>query len=86
MKNYYTAQSVYEAVGKLEEMGYEIVTIEGCLLDSYIAIAPDEQHYHYIFRETYLNEWSSAYTVRRYSRLPKWALAEIKRIESEVYA
>ena len=60
--------------------------IPGCLLDSYICIAPDTDHYNFIFRVRVLNEWSSAYTLRRCVKLPAWALEELERLEAEVEA
>lgn len=53
--------------------GYEVHVVPGVLLDSYVCIAPDDQHYHFCCREVAMNEWSSALTVQRYRRLPKWA-------------
>ena len=88
-KKLYTMEAVDLAVEELQRKGYEIVNLGGCLLDSYFCIAPDEQHYHFYFAEEYLNEWSSAYSVRRYSKIPKWAKDEMYQIyleETEVYA
>ena len=58
---------------KLLPQGYDVHEFEGVLVDSYICIAPDEKHYHFIFWEKYLNAWSSGLTMLRYSRLPAWA-------------
>ena len=84
MAKLYSMAAVDDALEFLTENGYEIVTIPGSLLDSYICIAPDDSHYNVILRENYVNAWSSAYTVRNYKKLPKWALAEVERVGSEV--
>lgn len=68
---------------KLVPVGYEIIRVEGSLVDSYICIAPNENWYHIIFREQYLNSWSSALTMRRCRKLTKWAKEQIERIENE---
>ena len=79
MKNVYSYRSVEQCVYEdLEPMGYEIHVFPGVLVDSFICIAPDEQHYNFIFWEEYLNEWSAALTCRRCQKLPKWALAKLE--------
>lgn len=70
VKNLYS----YRAVDKLirdavEIYGAEVYTLEGSLLDNYI-IAGDKIK-TYIIREVYLNEWSSAYSVRAYEKTPE---------------
>lgn len=71
MRGLYSLKAVEQAVNELEKAGYEIIVIDGCLIDSYVCIAPDENHWNYIFYEHYLNEWSSAYKVRRCSKISK---------------
>lgn len=68
---------------KLIPAGYEIYQIEGTLVDSYICIAPDENHYNFIFKEAYINEWSSALTMRRCKKLTKWALDVLAEWEAK---
>lgn len=84
MQNIYSYQSVEQFINdKLIPEGYEIVIIPGALVDSYICIAPDERHYHFIFREQYLNEWSSGLTKRRCKKLTKWALDAIAEFDEQ---
>ena len=77
-KTLYTVKAVDEAIDQLIDMGYEIVIIPGSLIDSYICISPTPSMYNYEFRENAINEWSSAYTVRRSSKLSERMLKDIK--------
>ena len=62
MQNIYSYKAVEKFIEeKLIPAGYEIELIPGALVDSYVCIAPDENHYNFIFRETYINEWSSIF-------------------------
>lgn len=63
--------------------GYECIQIPGCLVDGYICIAPDDKHWNFVFRETYLNEWSSALTMRRCRKIPRALQKEINRLISD---
>lgn len=57
---------------KYSDLNGTITTIEeGCLLNYGLAIFTAEGKKTAIVREKYLNEWSSAYTVRFYNKLPK---------------
>ena len=63
----------YDAVSNLLAQyrtmrGVHITTIEGALLDNYIATADGCKTA--VIKEVYLNEWSSAYTVRLYNNIP----------------
>lgn len=60
--------------GKLAPLGYDIHVVPGSLVDGYICISPDDDKYHFLAQERYLNEWSSGVTVRRCRKLPKWAV------------
>lgn len=71
MRGLYGLEEAEQAVNELEKGGWEIIVVEGVLLDSYVCIAPDDRHWNYIFYEHYLNEWSSAYKVRRCSKISK---------------
>jgi len=64
--------------GKLAPLGYDIHVVPGSLVDGYICISPDDDKYHFLAQERYLNEWSSGVTVRRCRKLPKWAVANIR--------
>lgn len=71
--------------GKLAPLGYEIHAVPGCLCDGYICVSPDESKYHFIAQKRYLNEWSSGVSMRRYRKLPKWAVDFIAK-EAEAAA
>lgn len=71
MTGLYTMAAVDTALQKLISNGYDIILIPGTLLDSYVCIPDTDMKWIYEFRETYLNEWNSAYTVRRHSRISK---------------
>ena len=63
---------------KLIPNGYEIMTLhEGALIDDFVAVAPDEKHYNFVFRAVVLNEWSSAYTMRKCAKISKALQDEI---------
>lgn len=84
MATVYSYTSVEKFINdKLIPEGYEIVEIPGTLVDSYVCVAPDDRHYHFIFREQYLNEWSSGLTKRRCRTLTKWALDAMEEIRMQ---
>lgn len=85
-KNLYSMKAVDKLVDELvNKYHYDFVRLaDGSLLDgSFILVAPDENHYHFVVREVYLNEWSSAYTVRRASKISKALEEEAERYERE---
>ena len=69
---------------KLAPAGYDIHQIPGSLVDEYVCIAPSENYYNFIFREQYINEWSSGLSMHRYKNLPAFARAMLNREEQEV--
>lgn len=71
MKKLYSLSAVNEAIDTLSAAGYTVYSVPGSLLDSFILEAPDADHWNYIFMEEYLNRWSSAYSVRRCSKISK---------------
>lgn len=72
MTQYYSMDAVNTAVQTLtEDYGYFTYVIPGVLLDTYICVPDSDDRYIYEFRETYLNCWSSAYTVRRHGHMSK---------------
>lgn len=85
--NLYSQKSVDEFVnGKLEPSGYEINVLEGCLIDGYVCVPPDDKHYLFIFLPHFLNEWSSALEAHRYrswETVPKKIKATIAEYERE---
>lgn len=84
----FSQAAVSAAIDELIERGYSIAPLPCSLLDPCVAIAPDDKHYHFIFDEVYLNEWSSAYRVYRRAKLPKRivnAIAEAEAYGAEAY-
>lgn len=70
MKTYkgrYGLKDVTRVIQDLKKEGFSTETIPGCLLDNFILYPPSDEYYGYAFLETYLNEWSSCYTVTRYT-------------------
>ena len=63
--------------------GWEPIQLNegGVGIGDWVLIAPDDDHYNFVIREVYLNEWSSAQTVRRCSKLSKKLLKEIDMAE-----
>ena len=68
-KKLYSMGAIEKAVGELAGAGYDIIVMQGCLLDDYICIANDETQYNFYFYETFLNSQSSAYKVQRFTKL-----------------
>lgn len=75
----YTMRSVGELYSDLVERGWEPVTLSESVigLGDFVLVAPDADHYNFVIREVVLNDWSSAYTVRRCAKLSKQLQAEI---------
>ena len=88
-KNLYTYQAVDNLRDRLRnEFGYTSIQLREGVLGSgdFLCIAPDEQHYHFLVREVALNEWNSAHTIRRVSKISKALQEEIERAERELGA
>lgn len=82
-KNLYSYKAVDELRERLRnEHGYTSIQLREGVLGSgdFLCFAPDEQHYHFLVREVYLNEWSSAHTIRRVSKISKALQAEIDTV------
>lgn len=82
MSRVYSFSSVETAVSKLADDGYMVYEIPGYLVDSYICLAPDDRHWNFEFKETYLNEWSSGLTMRRFRELSQRQKDLIEKIEA----
>ena len=67
-------------VNTLEPLGYEIIQIEGSLVDNFICYAPDDKHYNFIFLEKYLNEWSSGIVYHKCKKIGKSEQEVIDRL------
>jgi hypothetical protein len=85
MKSLYTINSTDAFISKLCRQGYEAIQLnEGSLgIGDWVLIAPDEKHYNFVIREVYLNEWSSAQTIRRCAKLSQRILKEIEEAEND---
>lgn len=70
----YDAKAVDNFVENLSENhGYDVVIVNGSLLDEYICISHDSMKYNFYFYEVALNSWQSAYKMQRFSkRMPKY--------------
>lgn len=68
----YTISQINQLINQYTNKGGELYQIqEGCLLDYGLAILYGENLKTIIIKEKYLNEWSSAYTLRLYNKIPK---------------
>ena len=91
-QNLYTYEAVMQAVNQLIDNGYQCWTIEdNALLDSYImtpenpAWFASERYPVYEFRAVAVNEWTSAYKVRRHFKsLPKRLTSELESVGWEM--
>lgn len=66
-KGLYSLSNVNDVIPDMISDGYEMEIIDGSLIDNYVMISPDDRP-SWMFKETYLNEWSSAYTVIRLAK------------------
>lgn len=78
----YTISSTEDFISSMIEKGWEAVQLnEGSLgVGDWVLIAPDDKHYNVIIREVYVNEWSSAQTIRRCRELSQKILKEISEV------
>lgn len=68
----YSYRECEKLINHLEDLNYWCCQVwDGCLGIGDWICWKDNSHYTYIIKEVYLNEWSSAQTIRRYRRLPK---------------
>ena len=56
-------------------------TLTGSLVDNHIITAPNLKSA--VIKEVYLNEWSSAYSIRLYNKLPKKYEKVIELLEED---
>lgn len=68
----------------LSPVGYEWIQLqEGSLgLGKVLFRAPDDKHWNYVVREVYLNEWSSAHTIRKCAKISAALQREIDSAEN----
>jgi hypothetical protein len=69
----YTRQAVLKTIDKyINELDGELHIIDenSVLLDFRLAVLTAPKYRSIVIQNQYLNEWSSAYTVRQYKKLP----------------
>lgn len=92
IKQVYNTSNVDAQKKKLIENNYmQFVTREGVLLDDELWIHPDtikaykdgtfNPKFIFIFKEKYLNEWSSMQTMKRFKKLAKAHVEYLKKVE-----
>ena len=86
MKNLYTLSSIDKLINECMEAGYMMQTChEGTLgYGKVVLVAPDEHHWNFVITEVYLNEWSSAHSVRKCRTISKTIQMEIDRYYAEM--
>ena len=69
----YSYKAIEDALVRLGDLGYACHQIEeGCLGSGYwICVPPEDNMYFFIFKEVYLNEWSSGHTFSKRKWLTK---------------
>ena len=82
----YTVRSTDDFIQSLIARGWEGIQLDegGVGVGDWVLIAPTSQQYNFVIREKFLNEWSSAQTIRRCKKLSKSILKEIENREEEV--
>lgn len=78
-KNLYSYKEVDKFIEKLPKH-YTIIKIDGTLVDGYICLSNSEYYWNFEFREVYLNEWSSALSMRRFGKVSKRMQKTIDRV------
>ncbi len=81
---YYTSKQVSELLDKLNSYEPEIYEFPGSLLNNYL-ILPTEKTKGFIIKEIYLNEWSSTYNIRAFTKISKRIEKIIKEYSYENY-
>ena len=81
-KTLYSYKAVDALIDELVPQGWEWISFsEGTLgRGDGVLLSPDDRHYSFEYREVYLNEWSSAHTIRRFSKVSARIQAEIDRV------
>ena len=81
----YSISSTQEFIDSMIKKGWDCVQLdEGVLgVGDLVLIAPDDNHYNFVIREVYLNEWSSGQTIRKCAKLSQKVLKEIEKAELE---
>lgn len=82
MRTAYDCRSTQDFINQMVEKGYEAIQIsEGSLgIGDWVLLSNNERKYNFVIREVFLNEWSSAQTIRRTAKISKALQAEIEKI------
>jgi len=86
MPTYYSLEAIENLIQKYHNAGgYSVTLEEGCLGYGTLMLyaEPEKKLKTFIIQERYLNEWSSAHTIRGYQNPPKKYLDMLEKIEQE---
>ena len=69
----YTNTCIENTIAKYIDLGgqLDIIDENSCLLAFNLAVLSAPNYKYLIIKDKYLNDWSSAYTVKKYNKLPK---------------
>ena len=81
----YTVSSTEDFIRSLSARDWECIQLnEGSLgIGDWVCIAPTDHQWNFVIREKFLNEWSSAQTIRKCRKLSKAILKEIEMSREE---
>ena len=80
-QNLYTISSTEEFISSMSDKGWDCIQLNegGVGIGDWVLVAPTENKWNFIVREKFLNEWSSAQTIRRCRKLSQKILKEIEK-------
>lgn len=81
----YTVTSTDDFIRSLIARGWDGIQLnEGSLgVGDWVLVAPTDHQWNFIIREKFVNEWSSAQTIRKCRKLSKAILKEIEKSREE---
>lgn len=82
MPKLYTPSATQTLITQLaENYNYECVQIwEGTLgIGNWVCIPPTENQYYFVVKEVYVNEWSSAQTIRRQRKIGRELMTLVEK-------
>lgn len=83
----YSCEAVRKLIEKYTSMGGKSYTLKEGGVGYGTVVLHDPTHTHklvsLVIKEKYLNEWSSAHTIRKYRVLPECYMKEVERIEHD---
>lgn len=82
MKLQLSIKKAEEFIEFCEQVGYDCIqTSEGTLgIGDWILVSPDKNHWNYIIKEKYLNEWSSCQEIEKFKELPHESLLLVQEL------